>query len=102
MTKRQIVEDLARRRVVETMVENIARRSAASPELKDLCQMVYVILLEYDETKVRDLYDNGEIGFFIARVIINQFRSNTSPYFYQIKRFIENARPIEGHDIPGR
>ena len=102
MTKREIVERLARRRTVERIAENITRRSASAPEIADLCQMVYLILLEYDENKIRDLWDNGEIGFFIVRVILNQFRSMTSPYYYLYKKFIEHARPIDGHDAPDR
>lgn len=100
MTVSEIVEDLARRRVVEEMVENISKRSIARPEIADLAQMVYLVILEYDADKVRDLYEHGEIGFFIARIIINQYRSKTSPFYYQLKRFIENAKPLYGIDQP--
>ena len=100
--KRAIVEDLAKRKVVETMVQNIARRSVATPELQDLSQMVYLVILEYDTDKIEDLYLNDELGFFIARIIINQYRSNTSPFFYQLKKFNSNAAPLEGHDQPDR
>ena len=100
--KRAIVEDLAKRKVVETMVQNIARRSVATPELQDLAQMVYLVILEYDTDKIEDLYLNDELGFFIARIIINQYRSNTSPFYYQLKKFNNNAAPLEGHDQPDR
>lgn len=100
--KRAIVDDLAKRKVVETMVQNIARRSVATPELQDLAQMVYLVILEYDTDKIEDLYLNDELGFFIARVILNQYRSNTSPFYYQLKKFNSNAAPLEGHDRPDR
>lgn len=98
--KRAIVEDLARGRVVEEMIENISGRSISVPELQDLAQMVYLVLLEYDAAKVADLYDNGEIRFFIARIILNQYRSTTSTFYYRFRKFLANARPLEGYDTP--
>lgn len=98
--KRAIVERLARERVVEEMVENISGRSISVPELQDLSQMVYLILLEYDAAKIQDLYDNGEIGFFIARIIINQYRSTTSTFYYKLRKFLANAKQLSGYDTP--
>ena len=52
--KETIIETLAKDRRVEALVENIAHHSLTA-DLKDLCQMVYLILLEYDESKLQDL-----------------------------------------------
>lgn len=93
MGNREIVDCLARGRVVETIVRNITR-SSLTPELKDLCQMVYQIILEYDGEKIRDLWENGQIGFFIARVVMNQYVSRSSPFYYIYKQFKEKARQL--------
>lgn len=85
-SRTEIVEALARDRVVETMVENIAHQSL-SADLKDLAQMVYLILLEYDEDKLQDLWENDQMRFFIARVIVNQYRSSNSPYHAIFRKF---------------
>lgn len=77
MTRAQIVEQIAREGLVEALVENIAH-SPLTDDLKDLAQMVYLTLLEYDETKIQDLYDHGQMRFFIARIILNNFRSSHS------------------------
>ena len=53
--------------------------------------MVYVILLEYDEAKIQDLLDNGEINFFLARIIINQYRSSNSPFHIIFRKFQERS-----------
>ena len=87
MDKSEIVARIAQERRVETMVENIAK-SFLTPDLKDLCQMVYLILLEYDETKLIDLWDHGQINFFIARIVLNQYRSSNSPFY---KLFRKNS-----------
>lgn len=86
MDKSEIVAQIARERRVETMVENIAK-SPLTPDLKDLSQMVYLALLEYDGTKIVDLWEHGQINFFIARIIINQYRSSNSPFYKLFRKF---------------
>ena len=89
-TKVHIIETLARERRVEALVENIAHHTLTA-DLKDLCQMVYLVLLEYDETKLLDLWENNQINFFLARVIVNQYRSSNSPFHYIFRRFQERC-----------
>lgn len=86
MDRSQIVAQIARERRVETMVENIAK-SPLTADLKDLSQMVYLALLEYDEAKIQDLWEHGQINFFIARIIINQYRSSNSPFYKLFRKF---------------
>ena len=72
------------------MVENIAHHSLTA-DLKDLCQMVYLVLLEYDEDKIRDLWENQQINFFLARIIINQYRSSNSPFHTIFRKYQERS-----------
>lgn len=98
-TREEIVEHLARTRRVEVMVENICHHPLTQ-DLKDLCQMVYLILLEYDESKIQDLWENNEINFFLARIIINQYRSSNSPFHTIFRKFQERSVSIGiGTDI---
>lgn len=97
MSKSEIIEAIAKARMVETMVQNIAHRSLTA-DLKDLTQMVYLILLEYDETKLQDLWDNNQISFFLARIIINQYRSSNSPFHTIYRKFRERSEDIQGKD----
>lgn len=85
-TKTEIIEAIARDRMVETMVTNIAHKPM-SADLQDLSQMVYLILLEYDEKKLQDLWENNQMHFFIARIIINQYNSVTSPFHTIFRKF---------------
>lgn len=96
-TKTEIIEALAKGRMVESMVENIAHQPL-SADLKDLSQMVYVILLEYDEKKLQDLWEHDQMKFFIARIIVNQYRSVNSPFHTIIRKFrmmVEEADIME-------
>lgn len=90
ISKETIIETLARERRVEAMVENIAHHSLTA-DLKDLCQMVYLILLEYDEAKLQDLWENDQINFFLARIIINQYRSSNSPFHAMFRKFQQRS-----------
>lgn len=73
-------------RVVETMVTNIAHKPM-SADLQDLSQMVYLILLEYEEKKLQDLWEHNQMNFFIARIIINQYDSVSSPFYTIFRKF---------------
>jgi hypothetical protein len=97
MNRIEIVTEIANERMVETMVQNIAHQSL-NADLKDLCQMVYLILLEYDETRLQDLWNNHQMQFFLARIIINQFRSSNSPYHTIFRKFQERSADITGMD----
>ena len=97
MNRSEIVNEIARKRLVETMVQNIAHQSLTA-DLRDLCQMIYLILLEYDEDKLQDLWKHNQINFFLARIIINQFRSSNSPFHTTFRKFQERSADITGMD----
>ena len=86
MDKANIINQIAQERMVESMVQNIAHQ-ALNDDLSDLCQMVYLILLEYDDDKLQDLWENNQIRFFLARIIVNQYRSSNSPFHILYRKF---------------
>ena len=90
----QIIDQLARERRVETMLANIAKKPV-SGTLEDLCQMVYLILLEYDDAKIEDLWENGQMNFFIARILINQYKSTNSPFYKLFRKYESKCQDIE-------
>lgn len=89
-SKAHIIETLAQEKRVEALVENIAHHSLTA-DLKDLCQMVYMILLEYDEGKLQDLWENDQMNFFLARIILNQYRSSNSPFHTIFRKIQERS-----------
>lgn len=89
-SKADIIETLAQEKRVEALVENIAHHSLTA-DLKDLCQMVYMILLEYDEVKLQDLWENDQMNFFLTRIILNQYRSSNSPFHTIFRKFQERS-----------
>ena len=82
-TAREIVEALAREKRVEALCENVCRRRG----LDDLAQLVYVYLLECPDALLSDLYENGQINFYIVRMIKNQYYKPRTKYYNDIVKF---------------
>lgn len=105
MDAREIIEALAKEKRVEQIILRISGADALNADLSDLSQMIYLSLLEYDADKIEDLWESGAINFFIVRLVLSNLRSNTSRYYYAIKKFsaisqdlatIEQTRSDEG------
>lgn len=92
MTKYEIIQEYADKRKVEQFIENTAKTSA--PELNDLAQDIYVYLLEYDDDKIIGMYERNELDFFIARMIVNQYISTSSQFYYKYRKFMNNSEPL--------
>jgi hypothetical protein len=58
----------------------------------DLKMEVIAIVLEWPDQKVIQLHEQGGLEFYVARVIINQIQSNTSPFF---KKFRDTNKVLE-------
>ena len=89
--KNVIVEGLARRRFVEETVLRIAGPHADGSDLEDLCQMVYLVLLEYDECKLCSVVEAGALSYLVTSIVIRNLRSRTSRFYYAIKAFRDRS-----------
>lgn len=89
--RRHIVETMAKERRVEKIVERICRPCADASSLEDLSQMVYIVLLTYEAAKVVDLWERGQMDFFIVRVVLNQYRSKNSPFYHALREFSQKG-----------
>ena len=90
MTKNEIIEIIAKERMVEQICSNIAKSADCDDTLKDLSQEIYLDLLSKDEDKIVSLYETNQIRFFVVRMITNNLFSKNSP-FYQTFRKNTNA-----------
>lgn len=86
MNKAQVIEEIARRKVVETFVRNITHRCDAT--MKDLTQIVYEALLKTDEKRITEIWEQGEtsINCYCCAIIRNQYFSDSSQFYYDFKR----------------
>ena len=94
----EIVEALAKERRVEAMLAKIAKRPCTG-SLADLAQEVYLVLMTYDEDKIRDLHEHGQMNFFIARILLNQYNSSNSPFHYTYRLPRLRSREVKETDL---
>lgn len=86
MTKQEIVARMAERKEVEGIVKNICKVDRRY--LDDLSQMVYEVLLLYDDDVIIRMYERGELRFFVARIVTNQYYSHTSNFHYLFRHAV--------------
>ena len=61
-------------------------------EYDDLVQDILIELL--NQTKIVDLYEKGQLKFYVMRIVRNNIQSNTSRFFYRYRRFsLRNSGP---------
>lgn len=90
MTKYEVVKQLAESSTVEKIVYKMlsnSRNRLGFDAPADLVQDVYLLLLDKDENLICNLYNKGELGYYILRIVRNQMFSDHSPYFYTYIRF---------------
>jgi DNA-directed RNA polymerase specialized sigma24 family protein len=56
------------------------------PDYEDLLHDVIVELYKKKTKLINKLIDKNEITFYIVRIMINQYHSNTSPYYNKYKK----------------
>lgn len=82
--KNSIIEELAKDRVIETIITNITQTE--DDTLNDLAQILYEDLLLKDEEKIVQLYKDNQLQYFITRMVLNSINSKTSRYYYLFGR----------------
>ncbi len=88
LTNNQIVEHIAKEGFLKETIEYIARKTMTQEDtLNDLEQDIWLQLLEMDNEKLNQLYQTGQWQFFLTRIVINNIRSNTSPYYRIYRKF---------------
>ena len=93
MGKQEIIEELARGKIVEEIIDNICKTN--SVEMRDLAQDIYLSLLEKDEKRIQKLYDNQQLSFFIAKMVTNNYFSETSPFYTKYKKFSARSEELK-------
>lgn len=108
MTKDEIIKELAEGHQVERMVFKMLPASKNPFDCpQDLIQDIYILLLQKDEDLIVSLYDKGQLGFFILKIVKNNLLSKNSRYFYQYIKLrslsdgLEKAKDFSAEDRGG-
>lgn len=85
MNNSSIVEDLARKQVIERIIRKEV--SYLRPEHKDLAQDLYVDLLTKPNSRLELLNRTGLLKPFLVRMVRNNLHSSTSRFYYTYRKF---------------
>lgn len=86
-TNAQIINEIANNGLVEEIIQGVSYSKYENTEnIKDLAQDIYLQLLKMRTDKLNELYDKGQLRYWIARIVVNSIHSKTSPYFYTYKK----------------
>jgi hypothetical protein len=80
------VEKIAKEKIVEKLLEKHSDFKN-NPYIDDLAQDIYIQLTLMSEESLNQLYTNGELEFFIKRIIKNNLYSTTSQFYYKYQKF---------------
>lgn len=92
MTKYEIVDSIAKLKIVERVVSSMGSQS---PYTEDLAQDIYEALLKKPDELVKSLFDNGQLTFYIIKMVKNNIFSKTSPFYRDYERYRKNADDLE-------
>ena len=56
---------------------------------EDLLHDTIVNLYDSDKNKIESLIDKNELIFWIARIMVNQYHSKTSPFYKKYKKYYQ-------------
>ena len=84
MTKEEVVEYIARSKLIQECIK-VVTGGVWRSEYDDLVQDILIEML--NQTKIVDLYEKGQLKFYVMRIVRNNIQSNTSRFFYRYRRF---------------
>ena len=96
MTKYDVLDIISREHLVEKIVYKLlpcSKNPFDCPE--DLIQDVYLLLLEKGDKLIVDLYERGELAYYLLRVARNQLLSKNSPYYTKYIKFRAQSDELE-------
>tara|TARA_R110002020_G_scaffold291708_2_gene507069 strand:- start:53 stop:628 length:576 start_codon:yes stop_codon:yes gene_type:complete len=75
----------------------ISRRitSEKYPDYEDLLHETIEALYNSDQEKIKGIIERKQLTFYIVRIMMNQYQSNTSPYHIKYRRYYDMKNNIQ-------
>lgn len=79
-----IIGEIYEKRLVRSILENMR---VSSNDIDDLEQEIYMILLNYNQEKIIQMWEKKQLNYFVVGVITRQYNSKTSPFYKKYKKY---------------
>ena len=70
-------------------LNDIAYNIAGIKQKDDLLSFVIEELYKCDQIRLKEIIENNQMTFYVTRVMLNQYHSQTIRYYYKYRRFYE-------------
>lgn len=97
MTKNQIIEDLWRSQFMNDIILKMTSGHALTDDLKS---EVFLILMEMDEVRIINAWQNKYLNYMVINIIKKQYWSSTSPFHKTWRKEKPNDIEVPIEDIP--
>lgn len=85
MNASDIIAKIAKDKTLDTIIHKIAKNNT-DEDLNDLSQDLLETLLLKDPDYIEELYEKGQMNFFLTRLVINNINSRTSRFYYKYRK----------------
>ena len=102
MTKYEVIDIIAKEHLVDRIVNKLLSSSKNPFDCpKDLIQDIYLLLLQKDDDLIVNLYNKGELAYYLLKIARNQLLSVNSKYYYTyIKLAAKSDDLTQANTIP--
>lgn len=77
-------------------IDDACKKVAKGNDLwQDLKQELFVVLCEYDQSKLKEIIDKKQIMYFIVRILLNFYNSKTSTFYKKFKHINDEVIDIK-------
>lgn len=94
---KNIYQIIAEEKLIEQLIDKYNVKTIYKD---DLAQEIYLIILTKDESKLKEMYHNNQLNFYLARIISNQYFSKTSMFYKDYKKYNMNKNESTDNTIP--
>lgn len=96
MTNNEIVDMIEKEGMLRSIIDHVTQfgKEAKDPgSLCDLMQDIYLSLLQ--DERLQEVYEEDHLRYYLARIVVNNIKSSTSPYYRYYIRPRQMAVPID-------
>lgn len=93
MRKNEILSDLFQSEEFDKMLLKVMRKD--SIYFDDFKQDLFLILCSQNDEEIEEMHENCTLDFFVFRIILNQVRSETSPFYRTYKKNLDKRHKYD-------